>query len=240
MIHIKKVKNSDFENPIDIIVIKHPKSVHTDDFKVQANYLSIELPTDRITVIDYLFLTGPTSKLRFNILYPNGEIMSGIQMLSNSGVGDLSNRVIDELLEHHWTFTMFESNLTRFEKLKYIDLYEQRLKNVDKASRFINKPLIHVNTEVSSGFHSPIIKWYETYELTINNTFVVRSFSAPYKDRLDDVTAWKLKQIPEEDVFCEKFSFTSLDEANTQLTKLSKGNLEPAIDDHTPFLLLKR
>src|SRR5699024_3672406 len=134
----------------------------------------------------------------------------GIQMLSNSGVGDLSNWVIDELLEHHWTFTMFESNLTRFEKLKYIDLYEQRLKNVDKASRFTNKPLIHVNTEVSSGFHSPIIKWYETYELTINNTFVVCSFSAPYKDQLDDVTAWRLKQIPEEKVFCEKFTFDSL------------------------------
>src|SRR5699024_2391138 len=240
MIHIKNVENSDFENPIDIIVVKQPKSIHTDDFKVQANYLSIELPTDRITVIDYLFLTGPTSKLRFNILYPNGEFMSGIQMLSNSGVGDLSNRVIDELLEHHWTITMYESYLTRFEKINYIDLYEQRSKNMDKASRFTNEPLTLVNTEVSTGFHSPIIKWYETYNQTFTNRFVIRSFSAPYKNRLDDVTAWKLKQIPEEDVFCEKFSFNSLDEANTQLTKLSKGNLEPAIDDHTPFLLLKR
>src|SRR5699024_3554252 len=163
MIHIKKVKNSDFENPIDIIVIKHPKSVHTDDCKVQANYLSIELPTDRITVIDYLFLTGPTSKLRFNILHPSGEIMPGIQMLSNSGVGDLSNRVIDELLEHHWTFTMFESNLTRFEKSKYIELYEQKLKNIDKATRFINQPSYFINTKVTHGFDSPIIEWYETY-----------------------------------------------------------------------------
>lgn len=240
MIHIKKVKNSDFENPIDIIVVKHPKSIHSDDFITKAHSLNIELPTDRITVIDYLFLTGPHSKLRFNILYPSGEIMSGVQMLSNSGVGDLGNRVIDELLRHHWTFTMFESNLTRFEKINYIDLYEQRSKNMDKASRFTDEPLTFVNTEISTGFHAPIIKWYETRKDTWMGRFVIRSFSAPYKNRLDDVTAWKLKQIPEEDVFCEKFTFDSLNAANTQLTKLSKGNLEPATDDHTPFLLLKR
>lgn len=259
MIHIKNVENSDFENPIDIIVIKHPKSVHIDELITQVESLDIELPTDRITVIDYLFLTGPTSKARFNVLYPNGTSTPGMLVLYNTGIGDLSNRVIEELLENHWDFTVFESNLTRHEKSKYIELYEQKLKNVDRAARFPNHPFqpfhldteishdsdspivaMHINTEISHGFDSPIVEWYETYEVSSINTFVVHSYSAPYNSRLDDISPWKLKQIPSEKVFHEEFRFDSLNEANAHLIRLSKGNLEPATDDHAPFVLLKR
>lgn len=240
MIHIKDVENSDFENLVDIIVIKKPTSIYNQEFKQQAEALGIELPSDRVTVIDNLFLTGPTSKSRFNILYPNGELRPGMQVLYNSGIGDLSNSVIEELLDNHLEFTLFESNLTRSEKSKYIDLYEERLNRIDKTTRFINQPMFHINTKVTHGFDAPIIEWYETYELTINDTFVVHVFSAPYTDRLDEITLWKLKQIPEEKVFHEEFSFNSLNKANSHLSRLSKGNLEPALDNHTPFVLLNR
>ena len=243
MIHIRNVENSDFENPIDIIIAKTPLSISIEDFKKQAGELGIELSTDRVTVIDNLFLTGPSSKARFNVLYPNGTSAPGMLVLYNTGIGDLSNRVIDELLENHWDFTVFESNLTRHEKSKYIELYEQKLNNIDRAARFPNhpyEPLMHINTEISHGFDSPIVEWYETYEVSTINKYVVHSYSAPYNSRLDDITPWKLKQIPREKVFHEEFRFDTLNEANAHLIRMSKGKLEPATRDHTPFVLLKR
>lgn len=260
MIHIKNVENSDFENPIDIIVVKTPLSIRIEDFKKQAGELDIELSTDRVTVVDNLFLTGPSSKARFNVLYPNGTSVPGMLVLYNTGIGDLNNRVIEELLENYWDFTMFESNLTRHEKSKYIELYEQKLKNVDRAARFPNHPFqpsshinsevshgydmpivaMHIKTEISHGFDSPIVEWYETYEVSTISTFVVHSYSAPYNSRLDDITPWKLKQIPREKVFHEEFRFDTLNEAHTHLIRMSKGKLEPAISDDTPFVLLKR